>query len=80
MPRLEGITHAWDQARDDPNDVFFAARDRREEIKEQMKELQQALTRDPQRPPGSKERGAGRSVKRRRKGTKSHKKRPGVTH
>src|SRR5258708_23006166 len=50
--RLEGITHAWDKARDDPDDVFFKARDRREEIKEQMKELQQALTRDPQRSPG----------------------------
>ncbi len=67
--RLKGITHAWDKARDDPDDVFFAARDRREEIKEQMKELQEALNRDQQRPSGSK----GRSAKRRPKG---HKKRP----
>jgi hypothetical protein len=80
--RLERINRAWDKARDDPNDVFFKARDRREEIKEQMKELQEALTRDPQRPPGSKERSSeepgskGQSAKRR---PKSHKKRPGIT-
>ena len=76
--RLEGITHAWDKARDDPNDVFFKARDRREEIQQEIKDLQEALTRDPQRgpglkQPGSKERSAtGRSVKQRPKG---HKKR-----
>jgi hypothetical protein len=74
--RLDGITREWDKARADPNDVFFAARDRREEIKEQMKELQEALTRDPQRSPGSerrssKQRGSGRSAKRRPKATKS---------
>ena len=52
--RLEGITHAWDKARDDPNDVFFKARDRREEIKQEIEELQEALTRDQQQPTGSK--------------------------
>src|SRR6266849_3940920 len=53
--RLEGITRAWDRARADPDDVFFKARDRREEIKEEIEELQEALTRDQERPSGSKE-------------------------
>src|SRR5258708_31889258 len=48
--RLEGITRAWDRARDDPDDVFFKARDRREEIQQEIVELQEALTRDLERP------------------------------
>ena len=76
--RLVGITRDWDKARDDPDDVFFKARDRREEIKQEIEAFQKALTRDPQRDPGSKERsarqqGRGRSVKQR---PKDHKKRP----
>ena len=69
--RLEGITHAYDRARDDPNDVFFAARDRREEIKEEIEALQEALTRDPHRQRNPK----ARSVKWR---PKNRKKRPVV--
>ncbi|HJX82849.1 MAG TPA: hypothetical protein VJ723_00750 [Candidatus Angelobacter sp.] len=47
--RLEGITRAWDRARDDPDDVFFKARDRREEIKQEIEALLEVLTRNPQR-------------------------------
>ena len=62
--RLQGITHEWDKARDDPDDVFFKARDRREEIKEQIEALQQALTRDQPRDQSSKQRGPrGKSAK-----------------
>jgi len=76
--RLDRINRNWDKARDDPDDVFFKARDRREEIKQEIEAFQKALTRDPQRDPGSKERsarqqGRGRSVKQR---PKDHKKRP----
>ncbi len=69
--RLEGITRAWERARDDPDDVFFKARDRREEIQQEIVELQEALTRDPERPSGSKEqRVRQRASQRRPKGPK----------
>ena len=58
----------WDRRRHerekqlrDPDDVFFAARDRKQEIKEQIKTLEQGLARQS---PG---RGRGRSRKKRRK-------------
>jgi hypothetical protein len=58
----------WDRRRHerekqlkDPDDVFFAARDRKQEIKEQIKELQQGLARQS---PGKR---SGRSRKKRRK-------------
>jgi hypothetical protein len=39
-PRMQRY---WDKLRADPDDVFFAARDRREEIKEHIKDLQSGL-------------------------------------
>ncbi len=58
----------WDRRRherekqlQDPDDVFFAARDRKQEIKEQIKTLQQGLARQS---PGKR---SGRSRKKRRK-------------
>src|SRR5258707_5183630 len=65
--RLDGITHEWDKARADPNNVFFTARDRREEIKQQIEELQEALTFDHKQPSRPK----GRSTKRRPKSRKT---------
>jgi hypothetical protein len=35
----------WDDQRKDPDDVFFEARDRKQQIKEQMKDLQGGLDR-----------------------------------
>jgi hypothetical protein len=35
----------WEKQLEDPNDVFFAARDRKQEIKEQIKDLQRGLGR-----------------------------------
>ena len=35
----------WDDQLKDPDDVFFAANNRKEEIKEQMKDLQSGLDR-----------------------------------
>jgi hypothetical protein len=58
----------WDRRRherekqlQDPDDVFFAARDRKQEIKEQIKTLQQGLARQ------SAGKRRGRSRKKRRK-------------
>jgi hypothetical protein len=36
----------WEDQRKDPDDVFFAARDRKQEIKEQIKNLQNGLQRE----------------------------------
>jgi hypothetical protein len=46
--RFDEMQRHWENQRKDPDDVFFHARDRRQEIKEQMKELQKGLER--QRP------------------------------
>ncbi len=43
--RFDRMKRAWEKQRGDPDDVFFAARDRKREIKEQIKELQKGLGR-----------------------------------
>lgn len=51
--RLERLHDAWDRQNRDPDDVFFRAQERRQEIKEQMRDLQKALNR--QRPRKTKQ-------------------------
>lgn len=53
--------HEREKQLKDPDDVFFAARDRKQEIKEQIKTLEQGLARQS---PGKQR---GRSRKKRRK-------------
>ena len=43
--RFDGMQRYWENQRKDPDDVFFHARDRKQEIKEQIKELQKGLDR-----------------------------------
>ncbi len=43
--RFDGMQREWEKQRQDPDDVFLAANDRKREIKEQIKELQQGLKR-----------------------------------
>lgn len=43
--RFESMEREWQKRYEDPDDVFFAARDRKQEIKEQMKGLQKGLDR-----------------------------------
>ena len=56
VARFERLHDEWDRQNHDPDDVFFHALERRQEIKEQMKDLQHALKR--QRPRKSKKRRA----------------------
>src|SRR6516162_10186566 len=46
--RFDRMQRQWENQRKDPDDIFFHARDRKQEIKEQIKELQRGLKR--QRP------------------------------
>jgi hypothetical protein len=46
--RFDRMEREWEKRRQDPDDVFFHARDRKQEIKEQIKHLQKGLGR--QRP------------------------------
>lgn len=48
--RFDRMELEFEKKRQDPNDVFFAARDRKREIKQQITELQQALERQNPRP------------------------------
>jgi hypothetical protein len=48
--RFDRMESELEKQRQDPNDVFFAARDRKKEIKQQITELQQALERQSPRP------------------------------
>src|SRR5215475_12619934 len=43
--RFDQMRREREKQREDPDDVFFAAKDRKHEIKEQMKELQRGLAR-----------------------------------
>ena len=52
--RFERLHYEWDRQNRDPDDVFFHAQERRQEIKEQMRNLQKALNR--QRPGKRKKR------------------------
>src|SRR5215471_2111755 len=52
--RFERMRDEWEKQLRDPDDVFFHAQDRRQEIKEQIRDLQRALHR--QRPKKKKRR------------------------
>jgi hypothetical protein len=43
--RFDEMQRYWENQRKDPDDVFFHARDRKQEIKEQIKELHKGLDR-----------------------------------
>jgi len=46
----------WEDQIKDPDDVFFAARDRKQQIKEQIRELQNGLKRQANKPKSKKKR------------------------
>ncbi len=48
--RFDRMGREWEDQLKDPDDVFFAARDRRQEIKEQIKDLQRGLKRQTIKP------------------------------
>jgi len=48
--RFDRMARDWEKMREDPDDVFFKANDRKEEIKEQIKELNRGLARQKRRP------------------------------
>ena len=56
--RFDRMQRDLENQRKDPDDVFFHARDRKQEIKEQMRELQHGL--DRQKPPKRPKRRAKR--------------------
>ena len=49
--RFDRMEREWENQRKDPDDVFFHARDRKQQIREQIRELQKGLARQrPKRP------------------------------
>jgi len=54
--RFDRMEQHWEKQRRDPDDVFFAAQDRKREIREQMKELQKGLDRQRPRTPARRKR------------------------
>lgn len=48
--RFDEMQRHWENQRKDPDDVFFHARDRRQEIKEQIEELEKSLNRQRSKP------------------------------
>jgi len=48
--RFDRMEREWEKQRKDPDDVFFHARDRKQEIKDQIRNLQKALERQSLRP------------------------------
>ena len=54
--RFDRMEREWEDQLKDPDDVFFSARDRRQEIKEQIKDLQKGLKRQTIKPKSKKKR------------------------
>ncbi len=54
--RFEQMRKEWEKQFEDPDDVFFAARDRKQEIKEQIKDLQNGLARQKVKRRGNRKR------------------------
>jgi len=54
--RFDRMEREWENRLKDPDDVFFLARERKQQIKEQIKELQNALNRQQAKPKGGKRR------------------------
>ena len=54
--RFDRMGREWENQLKDPDDVFFAARNRRQEIKEQIKDLQEGLKRQTLKPKSKKKR------------------------
>src|SRR5579864_8142239 len=48
--RFDRMEREWENQRRDPDDVFFHARDRKQQIREQIRELQKGLGRQTLRP------------------------------
>ena len=47
--RFGNMHDEWDRENSDPDDVFYHAQERREEVKEQIRQLQRALNRGKKR-------------------------------
>src|SRR5215467_9674059 len=54
--RFDRMQREWEDQIKDPDDVFFAARDRKQQIREQIKELQKGLKRQAIKPKPKKKR------------------------
>jgi molecular chaperone DnaK (HSP70) len=52
--RFDRMEREWENQLKDPDDVFFAARDRKQEIKDQIKDLQNGLKRQTIKPKSKK--------------------------
>jgi len=52
--RFDRMEREWKDQLEDPDDVFFAAQNRKQEIKEQIKELQKGLKRQTVKPRSTK--------------------------
>src|SRR5215468_638120 len=53
---FDDMEREWEGRLKDPDDVFFAARDRKQEIKEQIKNLQKGLARQKSHPKAKRKR------------------------
>lgn len=54
--RFDQMRREWEDQRKDPDDVFFHARDRKQEIKEQIKNLQSGRQRQHRKPKSQRKR------------------------
>src|SRR5215510_10162821 len=54
--RFDSMEREWEDRLKDPDDVFLAARDRKQEIKKQIRELQNGLKRQTIKPKSKKKR------------------------
>lgn|SRR5581483_6647764 len=54
--RFDQMEREWEKRLKDPDDVFFAAADRKKEIREQIKELQKGLDREKSSPKRTRKR------------------------
>jgi hypothetical protein len=64
--RFDQIVHEWEKERRDPDDVFFEARNRKQEIREKIKQLDSGLARQRADRRSSRRRSSKRRQSRRK--------------
>ncbi len=68
--RFEQVVHKWENENRDPDDVFFEARNRKQEIRDKIKKLQEGLARQAAKPKPLKRRSVRRKPSRNKSATK----------
>ena len=64
--RFGELVREWEKSKRDPNELYFRSQEYKEELREQIQELQEALDRQDPKPPSSRPKPSRRKTSRRK--------------